>query len=149
MEIGPFGRTAKGELDSAELIQAPSFEIVEAVVTALLSLASEKLDVTPILHALVRYTRRDAAAFHVRAVELLWEANQLAEVHALENVIAGQMSKPSGWESFGTIWRLTDERMLPGELFFAPILSIVDALKGPHQRRAESWLRANLQSYFR
>ena len=104
-----------------------------------------------ILHALVRYTSRDAAAYHVRAVQLLWEANQLAEVHALENVIANQLASPSGWDSFGTLWRLTDEGMIPGELFFAPIMTIIDALKGTakQQRRAEDWLRGNLQSYFR
>jgi hypothetical protein len=138
--------------------QAPSFEIIEAVVTALIGLATshegivlDRAQMGSILHILVKYTSRDQAAYHVRAVELLWEVHQLAEVHALENVVAAQLGSPNGWDTFGAIWRLTDERMLPGELFFAPILSIVEALKGSskQQRRAETWLRANLQSYFR
>lgn len=104
-----------------------------------------------ILHTLVRYTSRDSAVCHVRAVELLWESNQLAEVHALENVIAAQLQSPSGWDSFGTVWRLTDERMLPGELFFAPMLTIITAWKGSIklQKRAETWIKNNLQSWFR
>jgi hypothetical protein len=42
--------------------------------------------------------------------------------------------------------------MLPGELFHIPILMIVDALDDPDHRvrqEAESWIKANLQSYFR
>lgn len=42
--------------------------------------------------------------------------------------------------------------MLPGELFYTPILTILDGLNSldPLQRqRAETWIRRNLKSFFR
>lgn len=42
--------------------------------------------------------------------------------------------------------------MLPGELFHIPILMIVDDLEDPDhlvRQEAESWIKANLRSYFR
>jgi hypothetical protein len=60
---------------------------------------------------LFHYLQPDAAPYHARAVELLWEYNQLAEPHALENVISRRMSsgEKGSYEAFGVLWRLTGE----------------------------------------
>ncbi|WVW80007.1 hypothetical protein I302_101980 [Kwoniella bestiolae CBS 10118] len=64
------------------------------------------------LAKLFRYLRPDAAQYHIRAVELLWEYNQMAELHTLENVIARRMTavplNSAGFDAFGILWRLTD-----------------------------------------
>jgi hypothetical protein len=42
--------------------------------------------------------------------------------------------------------------MLPGELFYIPILMIIDALNDRDpliRQEAESWIKSNLQSHFR
>ncbi|WWD16667.1 hypothetical protein CI109_101097 [Kwoniella shandongensis] len=92
------------------------------------------------LSKLFRYLRPSASLYHIRAVELLWDYNQLAEIHTLENVIARRMSKlpfdSAAFDAFGIFWRLT----------------VLDALKSSDpnvQRQAETWMRCNLRSYFR
>lgn len=89
-------------------------------------------------------------------MELLWEFNQLAEVHTLESVIARRMSsktrKTEAFEAFGVLWRQSDDSMLPGEIFHVPMFMILDGLKGEDPqvlRAAETWMRCNLRSYFR
>jgi hypothetical protein len=55
-------------------------------------------------------------------------------------------------EAFGTLWRLTDDGMLPGEIFYVPVLAVLDSLRSGSpdvQRSAETWMRCNLKSYFR
>lgn len=116
---------------------------------------------------LFRYLRTDAAAYHARAVELLWEYNQLAEIHTLESVIARRMSsaarKGEAFEAFGVLWRQSgkhsvsddltlDDTMLPGEIFQTPMFMVLDGLKSEDPqvlRAAETWMRCNLKSYFR
>ena len=111
-----------------------------------------------LLDTLFRFLRADAAHNHRRAVELLWEYNKLAEIHALENVIARQMSvnlaknRCAAMEAFGTLWRLTDDAMLPGEIFYVPMSLVLDAYRDGDPEikgRAETWMRCNLTSYFR
>ncbi|WWC97086.1 hypothetical protein V866_003964 [Kwoniella sp. B9012] len=108
------------------------------------------------LSELFRYLRPDAAPYHIRAVELLWEYNQMAEPHTLENVIARRMAdiplNSATFDAFGILWRLTDDTMLPGEIFNIPISMVLDALRSSDpevQRQAETWMRLNLRSYFR
>nr|XP_018264586.1 uncharacterized protein I303_02758 [Kwoniella dejecticola CBS 10117]OBR86744.1 hypothetical protein I303_02758 [Kwoniella dejecticola CBS 10117] len=149
------------------LSKVSSFAVVEAVVTAALKasrcsafspaiLLTSDQTISTILDALFRYLRSDASPYHVRAVELLWEFNQLAEVHTLENVIARRLgSKPfdgPAFDAFGVLWRLTDDSMLPGEIFNIPVSMVLDALQSTDpdvQRQAETWMRLNLRSYFR
>ncbi|OCF39597.1 hypothetical protein I317_06612 [Kwoniella heveanensis CBS 569] len=144
-----------------------SFIVIEAIVTTALKASrcsifkpsvSITSDVTmsAILDSLFRYLRPDAAPYHARAVELLWDYNQLAEVHTLENVIARRMNaipfSNAAFDAFGIFWRLTDDSMLPGEIFNIPISIVIDALKNNDpdiQRQAETWMRCNLLSYFR
>jgi hypothetical protein len=50
------------------------------------------------------------------------------------------------------LWKLTDDSMLPGEVFRVPLFMMLDALKSTDpelQRTAETWMRCNLRSYFR
>ncbi|WWC60178.1 uncharacterized protein I303_102743 [Kwoniella dejecticola CBS 10117] len=82
--------------------------------------------------------------------------SKLAEVHTLENVIARRLgSKPfdgPAFDAFGVLWRLTDDSMLPGEIFNIPVSMVLDALQSTDpdvQRQAETWMRLNLRSYFR
>ncbi|WVQ94532.1 hypothetical protein IAU59_001611 [Kwoniella sp. CBS 9459] len=149
------------------LSNVSSFVIVESLVTAALKASrcpafkpavSITSDVTmsAILDALFRYLRPDAAPYHIRAVELLWDYNQLAEVHTLENVIARRITavpfNSAAFDAFGIFWRLTDDSMVPGEIFSIPISIVIDALKSSDpeiQRQAETWMRCNLRSYFR
>ncbi|BEI90230.1 uncharacterized protein CcaverHIS019_0303000 [Cutaneotrichosporon cavernicola] len=144
-----------------------SFAVVDVLVDSLLQASRSRLFkppidlasdavMSPVLDALFRYLRPDAAAYHARAVELLWEFNQLAEVHTLESVIARRMSsqtrKSEAFEAFGVLWRQSDDSMLPGEIFHVPMFMILDGLKGDDPqvlRAAETWMRCNLRSYFR
>ena len=53
------------------------------------------------------------AIYHVRAVDLVWECNQLAQMHTLENVVAKRVSAVVGrgqaLDAFGVLWRQTGE----------------------------------------
>lgn len=64
-------------------------------------------------HQLLRFLRPECPPFHARAVDLLWECNQLADPHALENVVATRLADPikqlHAYNSFGVLWRLTGE----------------------------------------
>ncbi|KAK1927398.1 Dopey, N-terminal-domain-containing protein [Papiliotrema laurentii] len=146
-----------------------SFPLVDGIVTTALRAChcplfrpaipiSQPRQMAVILDTLFRFLRPDAAPFHARAVELLWEANKLAEIHSLEKAISKQLSAdpPSkalaSMEAFGTLWRLTDDAMLPGEMFHVPIFLVLDALRSDDpetKSAAETWMRCNLKSYFR
>ncbi|WVQ73679.1 hypothetical protein IAR50_003259 [Cryptococcus sp. DSM 104548] len=149
------------------LSRLSTFVVVESLVCVALkasrcAIIQPPLDLTSetnmfaFLDSLFRYLRPSASLYHSRAVELLWDFNQLAEIHTLENVIARRMAqKPfnsSAFEAFGIFWRLTDDSMLPGEIFNVPICAVLDSLKSTDpniQRHAETWLRLNLRSYLR
>lgn len=64
----------------------------------------------------MRFLRPERAPFHARAVDLLWECNQLADPHTLENVVAARLTDPmkqsEAYESFGVLWRLTGESVV-------------------------------------
>ncbi|KIR58136.1 hypothetical protein I314_06101 [Cryptococcus bacillisporus CA1873] len=152
-------------VDSLSRVKA--FVVVEALVMVTLKASRSDLmksgiavtsdkTMSAILDSLFRYLQPSASLYHSRAVELLWDYNQLAEIHTLENVIAGRMTKSptvdSAFEAFGIFWRLTDDSMLPGEIFHVPICIVLESLKSTDpdvQRQAETWLRLNLRSYFR
>ncbi|KAL0242321.1 hypothetical protein I308_105950 [Cryptococcus tetragattii IND107] len=152
-------------VDSLSRVKA--FVVVEALVMVTLKASRSDLmmsgiavtsdkTMSAILDSLFRYLQPSASLYHSRAVELLWDYNQLAEIHTLENVIARRMTKSptvdSAFEAFGIFWRLTDDSMLPGEIFHVPICIVLESLKSTDpdvQRQAETWLRLNLRSYFR
>lgn len=166
---------ALGEIDGPTWLSAlvdslprvKAFVVVEALVMVALkasrsdlmksgiSVTSDKT-MSAILDSLFRYLQPSASLYHSRAVELLWDYNQLAEIHTLETVIARRMTKSSSinsaLEAFGIFWRLTDDSMLPGEIFHVPVCTVLESLKSTDpdvQRQAETWLRLNLRSYFR
>lgn len=107
--------------------QARSFAVVEGLVDLTLRGSRSKLFDPPmevtvdavmsvVLDSLFRYLRADAALYHTRAVELIWELNQLAEVHTLESVIARRMNsvtqRKEAFEAFGVLWRHSGEAVL-------------------------------------
>jgi hypothetical protein len=65
---------------------------------------------------LFRYLHTDFGFYHSRAVELLWECNQLADVHTLETVTARRLADKRGraeaYAAFGVLWRLTGEHIV-------------------------------------
>lgn len=106
------------------LRQVRSFAVVEGLVDLILKANRSKVfdppvDVTAdavmsvVLDSLFRYLRADAALYHTRAVELIWDFNLLAEVHTLESVIARRMNSPThrqeAFEAFGVLWRHSGE----------------------------------------
>lgn len=106
------------------LKQVRSFAVVEGLVDLILKANRSKVfdppvDVTAdavmsvVLDSLFRYLRADAALYHTRAVELIWDFNLLAEVHTLESVIARRMNSPThrqeAFEAFGVLWRHSGE----------------------------------------
>nr|ODN87338.1 hypothetical protein L203_03611 [Cryptococcus depauperatus CBS 7841] len=112
--------------------------------------------VSVILDSLFRYLRPSTSLYHARAVQLLWECNRVAEAHTLQDVIARRMTSntfdKTAVDAFGIFWRLTDDSVLPGEVFRVPICLILESLGSLNpdiQNQAETWLRLNLRSYFR
>ncbi|WRT65559.1 uncharacterized protein IL334_002504 [Kwoniella shivajii] len=137
-------------------INPPVYITSDKTMSAILDAVSPIILLSALTFQLFRYLRPDAAPYHIRAVELLWEYNQLAEVYTLENVIARRLASipfsSAAFDAFGIFWRLTDDSMLPGEIFNLPISLVLDALKSSDpdiQRQAETWMRLNLRSYFR
>jgi hypothetical protein len=65
---------------------------------------------------LFRYLHTDFGFYHSRAVELLWECNQLADVHTLATVTARRLADKRGrveaYAAFGVLWRLTGEHLV-------------------------------------
>jgi hypothetical protein len=63
------------------------------------------------LDTLFRYLHSDFGFYHSRAVELLWECNQLADMNTLETVTARRLADKRGRQdtlaAFGVLWRLT------------------------------------------
>lgn len=46
----------------------------------------------------------------------------------------------------------SDDSMLPGEIFYVPLLIVLDGFKSQDpnlQRSTETWMRCNLRSFFR
>lgn len=109
-----------------------------------------------LLSALFRFLAPKYSPHHLGAVDQIWTLNEYAEPHGLENAVARRMSDKAtaldGLESFGTLWRHTDDAVLPGEIFFTPLLLVLQFWDGPdpfRRQAAETWLRTNLRSYFR
>lgn len=91
-------------------------------------------------------------------VQLIWDFNALTQLDTLENVICAQLSTSdqtrfsNGLQAFGVLWRLTDDSLLPGEMFNTSIALVLDTLKSSdpdRQKAGETWMRCNLGSYFR
>ena len=121
----------------ANRYQAPSFAVIEAILLSTVNASrckvfepqlviSSETAVSTVLDSvsracvlsadsqLFRYLRADAAPYHYRAVELLWEYNRLAKAHTLEGVIARRLGSTvntaEAFEAFGILWRYTGKQ---------------------------------------
>lgn len=62
---------------------------------------------------LLRYLRSDCAAYHVRAVNLIWALEAATKRSHVESILAQTMNSPESrnvqesYEAFGVLWRLT------------------------------------------
>ncbi|KAK0466281.1 Dopey, N-terminal-domain-containing protein [Desarmillaria tabescens] len=107
---------------------------------------------------LLRYLRSDCAAYHVRAVNLIWALEAATKRPHVESILAQTMNSPESrnvqesYEAFGVLWRLTEDNLLPGFRFKVPMMIVLDTLKNddPSLRRiGETWMRCSLKSYLR
>jgi hypothetical protein len=63
--------------------------------------------------SLFKYLRTDTAAYHARAVNLIWSLEATTINPHVESIIAQTMTSPESrnvhesYEAFGTLWRLT------------------------------------------
>ncbi|TDL26444.1 hypothetical protein BD410DRAFT_521497 [Rickenella mellea] len=112
----------------------------------------------PMTNILLSYLRPERSPYHVRAVNLLWTLESCTARHHVESIIAQSLTSPNpnsvheAFETFGVLWRLTEDSMLPGFRFKVPLLAVLDSLKSddPSLRRiGESWMRCNLKAYTR
>ncbi|KAF8079121.1 Dopey, N-terminal-domain-containing protein [Lyophyllum atratum] len=110
------------------------------------------------VNKLLRYLRADCAAYHVRAVNLIWSLEAATKQPHVESIMAQAMTSPESrniheaYEAFGVLWRLTEDNLLPGFRFKVPMMIVLDTLKSddPSLRRiGETWMRCSLKSYLR
>lgn len=60
--------------------------------------------------------------------------------------------KRAAFESFGNLWRYTDDSLLPGSRLRVPMLLVLDSLRDDDlsaRRYGEAWMRCSLKSYLR
>ncbi|KAG5652198.1 hypothetical protein H0H81_005933 [Sphagnurus paluster] len=110
------------------------------------------------VNKLLKYLRADCAAYHVRAVNLIWSLEAATKNSHVESILAQTMTSPESrnihesYEAFGVLWRLTEDNLLPGFRFKVPMMIVLDTLKSddPSLRRiGETWMRCSLKSYLR
>ncbi|KZT72967.1 hypothetical protein DAEQUDRAFT_808918 [Daedalea quercina L-15889] len=146
-----------------------SFVVVESVVNTVTTLHSadtlqprlsidKRSIISPMINALLRYLRLQWAAYHARAVNLIWSLESLSRRRHVEAVIAQRMTSQNpaeveeACEMFGVLWRLTDDELTPGSRLKVPMMIALDTLKSsePTLRRiGETWMRCSLKSYLR
>ncbi|TFY63318.1 hypothetical protein EVJ58_g3324 [Rhodofomes roseus] len=146
-----------------------SFLVVESVVSTVTTLhdaqtlqpclsIDERSVISAMVNALLRYLRLQWAAYHARAVGLIWSLEGLSRKRHVEAVIARRMTSEDpaeieeACETFGVLWRLTDDDLVPGSRLKVPMMIALDTLKSsdPALRRiGETWMRCSLKSYLR
>ncbi|KAF5380337.1 hypothetical protein D9757_007927 [Collybiopsis confluens] len=134
----------------------------------------DRLTMMKMVDCLLRYLRPQYAAYHVRAVGLIWELDSITTGEGgrrgrrpshVESILAHAMlnsnsfsgsaemeEKSEVYEAFGVLWRLSEDNLLPGTKFKIPMMIVLDALKSddPGPRRiSETWMRCSLKSYLR
>jgi hypothetical protein len=107
---------------------------------------------------LLKYLQPQYAAYHVRAVNLLWMLQATTTSPHIESVVAQTLTSPESrdvqeaYDAFGVLWRLTEDNLQPGFRFKVPMMIVLDTLKNedPALRRiGETWMRCSLKSYIR
>ncbi|EIN14374.1 hypothetical protein PUNSTDRAFT_140678 [Punctularia strigosozonata HHB-11173 SS5] len=149
--------------------EVATFAIIDRVVTLTCSL-HQRQDLTPrlsisdrkaterIVSALWTYLDPEFAAYHVRAVNLIWSLESFGALSHVESVIARILTTSESrdvqkaHQAFGVLWRLTDDGFLPGFRLRAPMFIVLGTLRSddPTMRRlGEVWMRCSLRSYVR
>ncbi|CAL1694342.1 unnamed protein product [Somion occarium] len=116
-----------------------------------------RITMAAMINPLLKYLRPPYAAFHARAVSLIWQLEKSTKSSHLESLIAESISLPrkseevqEACEAFGVLWRLTDDSLMPGFRLRVPMMLVLDTLKSdnPNIRRVgETWMRCSLKSY--
>ncbi|KAI3621823.1 hypothetical protein WG66_015956 [Moniliophthora roreri] len=149
--------------------ESANFAIVDRIVSLVVALYQTK-DLEPnfpidnrttmsnMVTRLLTYLRPHCAAYHVRAVNLIWSLEAATDRPHVESILAQTMGSSESrkvqeaYEAFGVFWRLTEDNLAPGFKFKVPMMIVLDALKNddPSLRRVgETWMRCNLKSYIR
>ncbi|KAF9270860.1 hypothetical protein L218DRAFT_952937 [Marasmius fiardii PR-910] len=149
--------------------ESANFTVVDRVVSLIVALhqtqglepnfsINERATMSKMVTRLMRYLRPDCAAYHVRAVNLIWALEASTPRPHIESILAQSMASPESrnvqeaYESFGILWRLTEDNLSPGFKFKVPMMIVLDTLKNddPVLRRiGETWMRSSLKSYTR
>ncbi|KAI0964349.1 hypothetical protein AcW1_001188 [Taiwanofungus camphoratus] len=119
---------------------------------------TERSIMSAMITTLLKYLRPPWAAYHMRAVTLIWSLDAISHHRYVESVISESMSSRDfeevrvACEAFGVLWRLTDDSVAPGSRLRVPMMFMLDTLKsgdpGLH-RIGETWMRCSLKSYLR
>ncbi|TFY81819.1 hypothetical protein EWM64_g2190 [Hericium alpestre] len=151
------------------LAQSTTFVVIDQIVTLAVALQDanglqpslsiqDRAIMFKLVQTLFTYLRSDYSAYHVRAVNLIWELDHACQRPHVESIIAQSLNAPESrntqeaYEAFGVFWRLTDDAMLPGFRFKVPMMIVLDTLKNddPNLHRiGETWMRCSLKSYLR
>ncbi|KAK0550035.1 hypothetical protein OC845_002839 [Tilletia horrida] len=146
-----------------------SFAYVEAIYTLLFSAARcralrnpVQLDARPIMDQLssklFHYLRPSLTPLHLRAVQLLWELQTFSGHAHLQSALTRRVTasdaqeRQKGFETFGTVWKLTDDSSPASVMLNLPLTIVLNALKSNDielRQSGETWLRVNLRTYAR
>jgi len=98
------------------------------------------------------------SSYHLRAVQLLWELESLSGHAHLQSALTRRITavdideRRSGFDVFGTVWKLTDESSPASAMLNLPLTIVLDTLKSSDvqmRQLGETWLRVNLRTYAR
>ncbi|KAJ8084790.1 hypothetical protein PM082_003567 [Marasmius tenuissimus] len=149
--------------------ESANFTVVDRVVSLIVALhqtkgvepnfsIDDRTTMSKMVTRLMRYMRPNHAAYHMRAVNLIWSLEASTVRPHVESILAQSLASPESrnvqeaYESFGVLWRLTEDSLSPGFKFKVPMMIVLDTLKSedPSLRRiGETWMRCNLKSYTR
>ncbi|KAL0565856.1 hypothetical protein V5O48_016166, partial [Marasmius crinis-equi] len=149
--------------------ESANFTVVDRVISLVVALhqtkgvepnfsIDDRATMSKMVTRLMSYLHPDCAAYHMRAVNLIWSLEASTVRPHVESILAQSLASPESrnvqeaYESFGVLWRLTEDNLSPGFKFKVPMMIVLDTLKSedPNLRRiGETWMRCNLKSYIR
>ncbi|KAI8459463.1 Dopey, N-terminal-domain-containing protein [Phakopsora pachyrhizi] len=107
---------------------------------------------------LLEFLQGRAAPFFLEAVKLFWYLQKATKLRHVETILASLLSsrnpscREAAFESFGNLWKYTEDSLLPGTQLRMPMLLVLDSLKSDDlslRRCGELWMRCSLKSYLR
>ncbi|KAG8740013.1 hypothetical protein FRC10_004853 [Ceratobasidium sp. 414] len=138
---------------------------------------NKRPQIEQLVYLLLGYLQPKFTPYHVRAAQLLWDVQGIVSHHDFESIIAKSLAsqkqgESGAYEAFGVLWRLTgyvrsrssrgmrtltlfrytDDSLVPGYRCKVPLLIVLDTLRSEdvHVRRVgETWMRYSLKSYIR